>query len=96
MEHDRKLVQLVPLLELSLEDQLKLSDIRNQENIRKWMYNNGIITILDHMTWIENIKNVPSLNLFAVTCNCFDKESKNTTWKSRKTMIRSERRFIQG
>ena len=48
--------KLVPLVELKRETQLQVLKIRNEEHIREWMYTQDIISINDHFSWIERLK----------------------------------------
>ena len=42
---------------LDLPTKLLVLSWRNNEKIRKWMYNTGIISEQDHLSFIENLRN---------------------------------------
>ena len=43
-----------------------IRDIRNQENVRKYMYTGHEITIEEHLTWLEKVSNDPKQIVFLV------------------------------
>ncbi|MBS0264660.1 MAG: UDP-4-amino-4,6-dideoxy-N-acetyl-beta-L-altrosamine N-acetyltransferase [Planctomycetes bacterium] len=61
-----KQISLVPLVSLDLELQLKIREIRNEENVRKWMYTDHVIEIDEHLAWIERLKHDDRQIVFAV------------------------------
>lgn len=65
--HHRK-VNLVPLVQLDTETQLKIRDIRNEDSVRKAMYTDHIIGINEHLGWINRLKQDNRQIVFAVTC----------------------------
>ena len=59
-------VFLKPLLELELEKQILIKDIRNEDSVRKWMYNEHIISLNEHLAWIDKLKHDDKQLVFAV------------------------------
>lgn len=51
-----KAFKLVLLTSLDTESQLKVRDIRNEENVRKWMYMDHVIGANEHLGWINKLK----------------------------------------
>ena len=48
---------LIPLVDLDRAIQLQVLEIRNEENIREWMFTENVINAEDHFAWIERLKN---------------------------------------
>ncbi len=61
-----KSVRLVQLTTLSVEDQLRVMAIRNEAEVRRWMYTDHVIDASEHMAWIGSLKRDPSRMVFAV------------------------------
>ena len=51
-----KIYNLVPLINLSIDLQLQVLEIRNEEHIREWMFTQDTISADDHFNWIEKLK----------------------------------------
>jgi len=51
-----KKVSLVPIIELDIETQMKARDIRNEEEVRKWMYTDHVIGTNEHLGWIDSLR----------------------------------------
>jgi len=51
-----KIYKLIPINNLDRETQLQVLNIRNEMDIRKWMFTENLININDHFEWIENFK----------------------------------------
>lgn len=47
--------KLVPLILLDLQSKLLIRDIRNEDSVRKWMYNEQFISINEHIAWINRL-----------------------------------------
>lgn len=48
-------IKLVNFIDLSLEEKKMILSWRNDENIKKWMYNTSDIKLEDHLTFIESL-----------------------------------------
>lgn len=59
-------IQLIPLMDISTEMQLKVRDIRNEEGVRKWMYTEHIIGLNEHLGWISRLKEDNTKIIFVV------------------------------
>lgn len=53
---NQRLIELVPITSLATKLQLRVRDIRNEENVRKWMYTDHMISTTEHLEWINNLK----------------------------------------
>lgn len=62
-------IDLVPLEDVATEVQLKILDIRNEDDVRKWMYVDTPIGINEHLHWIKQDKNDDSQLVFVVMEN---------------------------
>lgn len=51
-----KEIRLLPLEDVSVENQATVRKIRNDENVRKWMYSDHIIGVNEHLRWLYSIK----------------------------------------
>lgn len=59
-------IAIVPFYELSEDDKLLVLTWRNNDNIRKWMYDSEIIEQKNHLKFIENLKTVQEKQYFLV------------------------------
>ncbi|WP_081869945.1 UDP-4-amino-4,6-dideoxy-N-acetyl-beta-L-altrosamine N-acetyltransferase [Endozoicomonas numazuensis] len=59
-------IELVLLVSLDTEQQMKVRDIRNEEKVRKWMYTDHLISANEHLGWINRLKNDDQQITFAV------------------------------
>lgn len=86
-----KAIELVLLTSLDIESQLKVREIRNEENVRKWMYTDHVIGVNEHLGWIKRLKqddrqivfvvlNEASSPLGVVSVNAIDLLHKKTDW----------------
>jgi UDP-4-amino-4,6-dideoxy-N-acetyl-beta-L-altrosamine N-acetyltransferase len=84
-------IRLLPLLDLAAESQLKIREIRNEEEIRKWMYTDHIIGSDEHLRWLNHLKTDDKQIVFAVldeqsaplgviSVNAFDRKNKKSDW----------------
>jgi len=84
-------IELVLLTSLDTESQLKVREIRNEENVRKWMYTDHVIGANEHLGWINRIKqddrqivfvvlNEENSPLGIVSVNAIDRLHKKTDW----------------
>jgi len=49
-------INLVLLTSLDTELQMKVREIRNEGNVRKWMYTDHVIGTNEHLGWINRLK----------------------------------------
>jgi len=86
-----KRIHLTLLTQISKENQLKIRDIRNEENVRKWMYTEHLIKKSEHLNWIEYLKSSDKQMVFSVldenniplgvvSLNAIDKLHKKADW----------------
>jgi len=86
-----KRIYLTLLTQTSKENQLKILDIRNEENVRKWMYTEHPIKESEHLNWIEYLKSSDKQMVFSVldenniplgvvSLNAIDKLHKKADW----------------
>ncbi len=86
-----KAINLVPFTALDTESQMKVREIRNEENVRKWMYTDQVIGANEHLAWINRLKQddrqivFVALNdvhtpLGVVSVNAIDRLHKKTDW----------------
>jgi UDP-4-amino-4,6-dideoxy-N-acetyl-beta-L-altrosamine N-acetyltransferase len=61
-----RLIELVPLLELDSDSQLKIRQIRNEDSVRKAMYTDHLIGVNEHLGWINRLKQDDKQIVFAV------------------------------
>lgn len=59
-------LRLRDITELNWTEQLRLLELRNQENVRNNMYTNHIITEDEHIGWIARLKGADHTKFFAV------------------------------
>ncbi len=62
-------VSLIPFYDLSRDEQLDILNWRNNENVRKWMYNSQIICEADHFQFIASLKQVTDKEYFLLLSN---------------------------
>jgi len=86
-----KRIYLTLLTQTSKKNQLKILDIRNEENVRKWMYTEHPIKESEHLNWIEYLKSSDKQMVFSVldenniplgvvSLNAIDKLHKKADW----------------
>ena len=61
-----KKIQLIPLITLSEKLQQQVREIRNEVNIRKWMFTDHVIGSDEHKQWIQLLKQDSRQIVFAV------------------------------
>lgn len=61
-----KKIHLVLLTSLDTELQMKVREIRNEENVRKWMHTDHSIGVNEHLTWINRLKSDDKQIVFVV------------------------------
>ncbi len=59
-------IKLALLTSLDIQLQLKVRDIRNEDNVRKWMYTDNIIDVDEHLNWIKQLKHDDKQIVFVV------------------------------
>ena len=59
-------VELINFTNLSLEEKKLILSWRNHPSIRKWMYTEEIISLENHLSFIETLKNTKSKQYFVV------------------------------
>lgn len=59
-------IDLFPLNSLEPELQMKVREIRNEANVRKWMYNDYAIDVNEHRAWISRLKSDNKQIVFVV------------------------------
>jgi len=62
-------IELINFTELSLEDKKMILEWRNHKDIRKYMYNQHIIPLKEHLDYIESLKNSKDKIYFLVKRN---------------------------
>jgi UDP-4-amino-4,6-dideoxy-N-acetyl-beta-L-altrosamine N-acetyltransferase len=86
-----KPIQLTLLTNLDTKSQSRIRDIRNEENVRKWMYTDHVIGPDEHLAWITRLKqdnrqivfvvmNDERNPLGVVSVNAIDGLHKKTDW----------------
>lgn len=83
-------IELVLLTSLDTESQLKVREIRNEENVRKWMYTDHVIDANEHLGWINRLKQDDRQIVFVVlseeqplgvvSVNAIDRLHKKADW----------------
>lgn len=61
-----KKIKLINITEVSVEVQEKVRCIRNEEQVRKWMYTDHIISKEEHRNWLVKLKNDEANIVFVV------------------------------
>jgi len=88
---NQKAIELVLLTSLDTESQLRVREIRNEENVRKWMYTDHAIGANEHLGWINRLKHDDRQIVFVVldeersplgvvSVNAIDRLHKKTDW----------------
>ena len=86
-----KILNLVLLTKLDTESQMKIREIRNEEDVRRWMYTDHVISVNEHLSWISRLKKDDKQIVFVVTdsdrvplgvvsVNAIDKTHNKTDW----------------
>ena len=70
---ETKKIYLSQLINAPVELQLDVREMRNEPDIRKWMYTDHVIEPNEHLVWLNKIKNDPTQIVFVVT----DEDSKH-------------------
>ena len=63
---DAKAILLARLTDLDLELQMMVLMIRNEANVRKWMYTDHVIAESEHLDWIRRLRTDERQLVFAV------------------------------
>ena len=90
MENKKRII-LRKLTSCSLENQLKIREIRNSKNIRNSMYTDHEIDLNEHLNWIKNLKNNNTKLVFAIfkktnipigviSVDSLDNKNKKASW----------------
>lgn len=85
-----KNITLLPLISLETEQQVLIRDIRNEANVRKWMYTDHLIDLNEHLSWINKLKKDDKQKVFVVldgknplgvvSLSAFDIANRKTDW----------------
>ena len=86
-----KAIDLVVLATTDTELQMKVREIRNESNVRKWMYTDHVIGANEHLGWINRLKKDDRQIVFVVlddkqtplgvvSVNDIDRLHKKTDW----------------
>ena len=86
-----KEINLILLTDLDTELQMMVRGIRNEENVRKWMYTDHVIGTNEHLAWINHLKQDDTQIVFVVmddernplgviSVNAIDRLHKKTSW----------------
>jgi len=59
-------INLVNFTDLTLDEKKMVLSWRNHPDVKKWMYNNNDITIENHLSFIENLKDSKDKEYFTV------------------------------
>ena len=59
-------IELTNFIDMSLKEKKMVLEWRNHEKIRKWMYNQDIISLESHLNYIEHLKNSKSKRYFLI------------------------------
>jgi len=59
-------IHLVPLVDLDVESQLKVREIRNEDDVRGATFTDHVIGVNEHLDWIRALKSDESKIVFAV------------------------------
>lgn len=59
-------IQLLPIVSLDTETQMQVRDIRNAEDVRRWMYTDHEISANEHLAWIHGLKHSREKIVFVV------------------------------
>ena len=89
--NDIKKIKLLPLISLNTETQLSVREIRNEEEVRKWMYTDHLIKLNEHLGWINHLKKDNRQIVFVaidenkeplgvVSLNAIDRTHKKADW----------------
>lgn len=84
-------INLALLTSLDAESQMKVREIRNEENVRKWMYTDHVIGADEHLGWINRLNHDDRQIVFVVldeqrsllgvaSVNAVDRLHKKTDW----------------
>ncbi|WP_419793113.1 UDP-4-amino-4,6-dideoxy-N-acetyl-beta-L-altrosamine N-acetyltransferase [Serratia fonticola] len=63
---NKKSIRLVCLVDVPVDSQLIIRSIRNEENVRKWMYSDHMISEKEHFNWLEKVRHDDTQIVFAV------------------------------
>jgi UDP-4-amino-4,6-dideoxy-N-acetyl-beta-L-altrosamine N-acetyltransferase len=59
-------LNLVNILTVSDEIKEKVRLIRNEENVKRWMYSDHVITEIEHLNWLKRLSNDASNKVYVV------------------------------
>jgi len=87
----QKSITLKNILTLDEDKQMLVRDIRNEENVRKWMYTDHEVTQQEHLNWIASLAKKSNQAVFVVldeqetpmgvvSVNDLDKNHKKSDW----------------
>lgn len=86
-----RVINLVPVPELSSEQAMGLRDLRNQEEVRRWMYTDHVIESQEHRNWLDRSSTDDRTVAFGVlsasrdllglvSANGLDRRHRKTDW----------------
>ncbi|MCG6157322.1 UDP-4-amino-4,6-dideoxy-N-acetyl-beta-L-altrosamine N-acetyltransferase [Rubinisphaera margarita] len=64
--NEPKPIHLIPIVSLEVEDQMKVRELRNEAEVRRWMFTDHEISVNEHLLWISRLKKDDSQIVFAV------------------------------
>lgn len=83
-------MQFVPLIDASAAVQSRVRNLRNQENVRKYMYTSHEISEIEHQRWLNSLQNNDSQVVFVavdggdvlgvVSLNAINQAQKTADW----------------
>ena len=59
-------IRIEPLLAAATETQMTIRHIRNEDGVRRWMYNDHVIELNEHLSWINRLKTDNTQIVFVV------------------------------
>ena len=65
-ESSQSTMHLIPLPRLTTEQQFQLREVRNQPDVRRWMYTDHEISEAEHRDWLRRMINDSCHRMFAV------------------------------
>lgn len=86
-----RLIDLVTITTLDELAQMRVREIRNEPNVRKWMYTDHVISESEHLAWIEGLRSDPRQLVFVVldqdrttlgvvSVNAMDRRHRRADW----------------
>ena len=63
------MIKFENVLESTFEEQLEIREWRNNEEVRKYMFNPQIISLDTHISWLKSLKENKEIKVFYIICN---------------------------